>query len=450
MKKYKYFLVCAACFGGALNSKAQDSVKWTLQECIDYAIENNIQLKQSKITEEQGEADLSQQKASLFPSLSFSMSQSIDWRPLQEDATNIVTNGIASSSNNEFTENGSYGLNASWTVFNGGANVKNVKAQRLQNQITALSTQETANSIQEQIMQLYVQILYSKDALDVDESLLETSESQYNRGKEMYEEGLFSKTDLAQLESQAASARYDCVSMETQIADYKRQLKQLLEITDDIEFDVAGIESSDEATMQIIPAISEVYQNALATRPEIQSSRLSVDAADLDIDIAKAGYYPTISITAGVGDSHYSGSDESAGEQMRHNLDVSAGISLSIPIFDNKQNKTNLKKAKLSKTDSELQLLDEQIKLYGTIEEYWLNANSNQQKYIAALAKVKSAETSYELLDEQFKNGLKNIIELMDGRDELLSAQQDRLQSKYNTLLNIQLLKFYQGETINL
>ena len=175
-----------------------------------------------------------------------------------------------------------------------------------------------------------------------------------------------------------------------------------------------------------------------------------MDAAELDIDIAKAGYYPSISITAGIGDSHYSGSRESAGEQMKQNLNASAGVTLSIPIFDNKRNKTNLKKAKLTKMDSELQLQDQQKQLYSTIEEYWLNAYNNQQQYVASLAQLKSAQSSYELLDEQFKNGLKNIVELMNGRDELMSAQQNKLQSQYNTLLHIQLLKFYKGESINL
>ena len=211
------------------------------------------------------------------------------------------------------TENGSYGLNASWTVWDGGANRKNIKAQKLQNQISALATQTTANSIQEQIAQLYVQILYSKDALDVNKAMEETAKSQFGRGKEMYEQGQISKADLAQLEAQAASAQYDCVATQTQIDNYKRQLKELLEITDDRKFDISGIGINDEATMQLIPSVNEVYQKALNLRPEIQSSRLSIDAADLDIDIAKAGYYPSISLTAGIGDSHYSGSRESAG-----------------------------------------------------------------------------------------------------------------------------------------
>lgn len=439
---YSLFVFCG------LSAAGQEAKRWSLQECIDYAVENNIELRQKRISGEQGEVDLWQLKGELFPSLSFSTTQSIDYRPLQESVSNIVTNGIATSSDNKFSYNGSYGLNASWTVFNGGANVKNIKAQRLQNRITELSVAESANSIEEQIMQLYVQILYSKDALKVDRAILETSESQYERGCEMFEVGLFSKVDLVQLESQAASARYDCVSMEVQIADFKRQLKQLLEITDDAEFDIADVDSSDDVVMELIPSVAEVYQRALECRPEIESGRLGVEAADLNIDIAKAGYFPTISINAGLGESHNSQSSDSFDDQMRQNFDMSAGVSLSIPLFDNRKNRSNVKKAKLSKTDSELQLLDEQIKLYGTIEEFWLNANSNQQKYVAAVAKVNSAQLSYDLLDEQFKNGLKNIVELLDGRDELLSAQQDRLQSKYNTLLNVQLLRFYQGESV--
>ena len=448
---HKNYLACAALLFCTLQAAGQDSTKWSLQTCIDYAMEHNIQLKQNRVAEEQGAADLAQKKAELFPSLSLSTTQSIDYRPLQKSASNIVTNGIANSSSNKFTHSGNYGLNASWTVWDGGANRKNVKAQKVQNMISSLATQATANSIQEQIAQLYVQILYSKDALNVNKAMAETAESQYERGKEMFEQGQISKADLTQLEAQASSAQYDCVATQTQIANYTRQLKELLEITDNRSFDIAGLQNStDEATMQVIPSVNEVYQAALNSRPEIKSSRLNVDAAELDIDIAKAGYYPSISLSAGIGDSHYSGSRESAGEQMRQNLSASAGVTLSIPLFDNKRNKTNVKKAKLDKMDSELQLLDQQKQLYCTIEEYWLNAYSNQQQYVAALAQLKSAQSSYELLDEQFKNGLKNIVELMNGRDELMSAQQNKLQSQYNALLLIQLLKFYKGESINL
>ena len=421
-----------------------------MSDCIGYAMEHNISLKQNKLTEQQGEADLEQKRAALFPSLSLSTTQSLNYRPLQESMSSIVTNGIANNSSNKLTENGSYGLNAQWTVWDGGANRKNIRAQKLQNQLNGLSTQQTANSIQEQIARLYVQILYSKDALDVNRSMSETADRQYERAQVQYEQGLISKTDLTQLNAQSAAAKYDCVAMETQIAQYTRQLKELLEITDGRPFDIAPIEAGDEAARQTLPDLEEVYRNALNLRPEIQSRLLDVQVADVNIGIARAGYYPSVSLTAGIGDSHYSGSRESAGEQMKQNLNASAGITLSIPLFDNKRNKTNVKKAKLSKTDSELALQDAQKQLYGTIEEYWLNAHSSQQQFLAADAKLQSTKESFELLDAQFQNGLKNIVELMTGRDLLISAQQERLQSKYNALLNLQLLRFYQGEEIRL
>lgn len=448
--KYKHLFICTALMLQSFSVSGQEAGKWSLQDCIDYALAHNIQLQQSKLTEQQGEADLKQKQAALFPSLSFSTTQSLNYRPLQRSASNIVTNGIANSSTNKLTENGSYGLNASWTVWDGGANRKNIKAQKVQNQIYEQNTLQTANTIQEQITQLYVQILYSKDALEVNRSMHETAQKQYQRGTDFYEQGLMSKADLAQLEAQASSTQYDCVVTQTQIATYIRQLKELLEITDNREFDITGIESPDEATLSPVPEVGDVYQKALSLRPEIQSSRLNIDAADLNIGIARAGYYPSVSLTAGVGDSHYSGSNDNVGEQMRQNFNAAAGVTLSVPIFDNKRNKTNVRKAKLTKLNNELEYQNQQKQLYSTIEEYWLNAYSNQQKYIAASSKLKSAQSSYDLLDEQFKNGLKNIVELLNGRDQLMSAQQDRLQSKYNTLLNIQMLNFYQGNAINL
>lgn len=429
---------------------AQENKIWTLQNCMDYAAEHNIQLQKSKLTEQQGELDLVQKKAELFPSLSFSTTQTLSYRPLQESASNIVTDGIANSSSNKLTENGSYGLNASWNVWDGGINRKNIKNQKILNQIAQLNTQTTANSIQEQIAQLYIQILYSIEAKKVNEELLLTAESQYNRGKEMYNEGQISKADLAQLEAQVSSNQYNIVATQSQISNYTRQLKELLEIDGMQDFQISTLSLDDTSALAPIPDEAEVYESALASRPEIQAGKLNIETANLNIDIAKAGYYPSISINAGIGDSHYSGSRDSGAEQLKQNLNASLGFTISVPIFDNKRNQTNVKKAKIDKLDSELDLKNQQKQLFSTIDEYWVNANNSQQNFIAATAKVKSSETSYELLDEQFKNGLKNIVELQTGRDQLLSAKQDQLQSKYTTILNIQLLKFYKGEPINL
>ncbi|MBQ7572062.1 MAG: TolC family protein, partial [Bacteroidaceae bacterium] len=293
-------------------------------------------------------------------------------------------------------------------------------------------------------------ILYSTEAMTVNRQLAETAQKQYERGQQMQQQGQMSKADVAQLEAQWKSAQYDIVNSETQVLNYKRQLKALLELGIDTPFDVAGTEPTDEQVLSPIPSAQSVYEQAVQSRPEIRSAELSIDAADMSIDIARRGYYPTIGVSASAGDSHYSASQDNAGEQMKRNLNLSAGVNVSVPIFDNRRNRSAVERAKLEKLNSQLDLQDRKNDLSSTIENYWLNANSSQQRFRSARAKVESLETSYELLNAQFQNGLKNIVELRQGHDNLVTAKQDELQSKYTTLLNIQLLKFYSGEEINM
>ena len=207
---------------------------------------------------------------------------------------------------------------------------------------------------------------------------------------------------------------------------------------------------SDENVLLPLPTKKDVYMSALTLRPEIEASKLSVEASELGIDIAKAGYLPTISLSAGIGTNHTSGSDFTFGEQVKNGWNNSIGVSVSVPIFNNRQTKSAVQKARLQKQTSELDLQDQQKTLYKTIESLWLDANSAQQQYVAASQKLKSTETSYSLVSEQFNVGMKNTVELLTEKNNLLSAQQETLQAKYTAILNAGLLRFYQGEEINL
>ena len=263
-------------------------------------------------------------------------------------------------------------------------------------------------------------------------------------------QGQMAKADVVQLEAQLSSAKYAVVNTETQLANYIRQLKAPLELDLNTPFDVAGHIPSDEQVLALVPSAQEAYAKALEMRPEIKSAELSIEAADMQLDIAKRGFYPTIGASASLGSNHSTGSSNGWGEQMKTNLNMSAGLNFSVPIFDNRRNMSNVKTAKLQQLSSKLDLQDRKNALSSTIEQYWLNANSGQQNYIAAKSRVKSQEASYELLNEQFQNGLKNTVDVLQGRDNVISAEQDMLQSKYMALLNIQLLKFYTGEKIEL
>lgn len=423
--------------------------QWDLQSCIDYALEQNITIRKNRVTAESTQIDVKTAKAALFPSLSFSTSQQVTNTPYQE-TTNRVSGSEIFSSNKKTSYDGSYGLNASWTLYNGSKRLKTIQQEQLNNQVAQLDVATSENTIRESIAQIYIQILYAAESVKVNENTLEVSIAQRDRGQQLLNAGSIAKSDLAQLEAQVSTDRYQLVTAQATLQDYKLQLKQLLELDGENEMNVYLPALSDENVLTLLPSKKEVYVSALTLRPEIEAGKLNVEASELGIDIAKAGYFPTISLTAGIGSNNVSSSDFTFGEQIKNGWKNSIGLSVSVPIFNNRQTKSAVQKAKLQYETSMLSLLDEQKTLYKTIEGLWLDANSAQQRYAAANEKLKSTQISYELISEQFNLGMKNTIELLTEKNNLLQAQQEQLQAKYMAILNTQLLKFYQGDQLAL
>lgn len=433
---------------GKIPAQAADTLKiWTLQNCIDHAVENNISIQQSRLNAESSEIDLKNAKAALFPSVGFSTNQSLINRPFRNSSATVSgTEIISSDSGTSYT--GNYGLNASWTIYNGGENRKNIRLQKINSEISRLDTEESINSIEEEIVQLYLQILYSAETVKIRENTLAVSREELRRGQELFDAGSISKADLAQLYSQTSSDNYDWVSAKASLADYRLQLKQLLDIEEEMELMIPDIR--DDAVLAIIPDKDSVYASALETRPEILSGQLGIDASELDIEIAKAGYLPSLSLSAGIGTNHTSGNDYTFTEQIKNGWNNSIGLTLSIPITSNRQNKSAVEKARIQSSISKLELNQKQKDLYKTIESLWTDAASSQEQYIAAKAQEKSAEASYELASGQFALGMKNTVELLTEKNNFTNAVQEALQAKYMAILNICLLKFYNGESLSL
>lgn len=450
MNKKVLTLILVIVTATSTNTMAQNIKKWSLRQCIDYAMDNNIQLQKSKISENVAETELKQAKAGLLPNLSGSMTQSLSYRPFQKSSSNFVNGSITSNSSNKTIQNGSYGINANWTVWNGGINTNSIKSKQKDLEITRLESMQQANSIQEQITQLYVQILYSSDAVKVNKEINKKDSIAYVQGQEMLKAGKLSRSDLQQLKAAVSESGYAVVNSITQVRNYKLQLKQLLELQPGEEFDITPISTDESLVTSTIPDKMDVYSTALASRPEIISGKYNIESSELQLKIAKAGYMPTVSLTGGIGDNHMTGTNENFGNQMKYNLSGSVGLTLSIPIFDNRQTKSAIEKAKYNYANAQLDLTDKEKDLYTAIETYWLNATSNQQRFIAAKSNVESQQENNDLISEQFRLGLKDIVELTTSRSSLLQAKQEMLESKYMTLLNVQLLKFYSGEEIKL
>ena len=418
--------------------------QWSLKDCIDYALANNIQLQKAKVQQLSALEDIKQSQSALLPSLSLSTSQNVSYNPWPEQGSAMIAGNKVQADVKKVYYNGSYSLSGNWTVWNGGQNTNTVKLNKLAAEQARLDSAVTANNVLEQIAQLYVQILYSDEAISVTKESLKTSQANEERGKTMVSVGKMSKADLAQLTAQRAEDEYSIVEAESNLRNYKRQLKQLLQIADNDEFDVAIPSTTDEMALKEVPAMNDVYTAALAQRPEIQNAKLGIESSDLSVKIAKAGKMPTVSLNAGLSTSTTSMSQNGWGTQMKNNFTVGGGVSVSIPLFDNRKTKTSVNKAMLQKESYLLDLQDKQTTLYSTVENYWLQAVNNQNKFKAARVSTESAQASYELLSEQFNQGLKNIVELMTGKTNLLQAQQNELQSKYLAILNLNMLDFYR------
>lgn len=447
MKQRDLFII--AVLSSSTGLYAQDNKTWSLQDCIDYALEKNIQLQQNKLSLEEADVDVKTAKASLFPSLSFSTGHNLVNRPYQENSATVSGTEIITSNSNT-TYNGSYNLSAQWTLWNGGQRLNNIKQQKTNKEIAGLSVAETENMLQEEITKLFVQILYANESVTINKNTLEVSEATYKRAVELFKEGSLSKSDVAQLEAQASNDKYQLVTAESSLRNYKLQLKQLLELDGTTEMILDLPELNDEDVMAALPNQIDVYNTALTSRPEIQSSKLSIDNAKLGIKTAKAGYLPTISLSASTSCMTNNASTNNWAEQMKYGCNNMIGINLSIPIFNNRQTKSAVQKAQITYSSSQLDLINKQKELYSTIETLWLDALNAQQQYEAANSKLESCQTSFDMVNEQFNLGIKNTVELLTEKNNLLSAQQQRVQAKYMAILDRALLDFYAGNEIKL
>ena len=360
------------------NSATANAKEWSLQECIAYALQNNISLQKSSLNRLNAKEDILLSKAQLFPSLSASTNQMANYTPWVESG--ISSDGYARSSVDKVYYNGSYGVNANWTVWNGNRNTNTVKLNKLAEQKAAIDSATTANNIQEKIAQLYVQILYSNEAIKVNKESLKSSIQNEERGKEMLKVGKMSKADLAQLTAQRAQDEYNVINAESTTRNFKRQLKQLLQITDEEEFEVTPSMPTNEMAMQPIPALNNVYTLALASRPEIKAYQNSIEQSNLQIKLAKAQKLPTIGVNASVGTNTTSMNNNKWGEQLKTNFNAGAGVSISIPLFDQRSQKTALNKANIQKESALLDLI---------LMNIWMKiTQNNKSKQIPLCARI--------------------------------------------------------------
>ena len=453
MKHQRLFALATGILLTAGTVSAQEKTQtWSLEDCLQYAYEQNIELKQSRLSLESSQIDTKNAKAKFFPNLSAGVSYQYTNTPFQETTGNNLDNyiitGNSGSDKNQLS--GSYNLRSSLTLFNGGKLLNQVKSSKIAEEMQNASLEETFDNIESAIVTGYLQILYAQESVRINENTVEVSKAQCKRGEKLKNAGSLSESDYAQLVSQYSNDKYQLVVSQNTLAQNILTLKQLLElgIDETIEIETPELDATDVLTP--IASLNEIYQTALLCLPSIKYSELNIAAAKLDIKSAQSGYYPSLSLSAGVSTGHLSTSDGKTGSQMKNKLSESIGLSLSIPIYSNRDTRSAVSKARIAATTAELELESTKKTLLSDIENLCLDVKAAQEQYVSAQEQVKASQASYDLIQEKFNRGMANTLELLTEKNNLLSAEQQVLQAKYMAILNRLLLNIYQNKPITL
>ncbi len=440
----KFFLIGSTALlliggtSGVNDAAAQGRIcRWNLDSCINYAVNNNIDVRRSIVTLKSGMEDVSGAKAAFLPSVSAGSSQNFTYLP-------------SSNVNDHTSYSGNYTVTASYNIYQGGKRSYNLQNYNLTSKSNELSVLDNKIQIKQSVIEAYIQVLYNMETVNINKNTEEVSRKQMERGEALLEVGSISKVDYAQLVSRYKTDYSNRIAAENNLSNAVLTLKQLLEmdITDNIE--VEQMQVSNDEIMALIPSKEEIYYGALDIMPQIKSGEIDKEIAELNVKSAKSGFRPTLSVSTGVGTSHNSNGSGSFSNKLWNNFNQNAGLSLSIPIYSNRQNRTAVNKANLAVETADLQLANAKKQLLQQIESIYLDAVSAQTRYPAAVEAERAAKETYNLTNQQFEIGMKNTLELLTAQNDYLTAQQEVLQSKYTVVRNRLLLETYTVQSLSL
>jgi outer membrane protein len=425
----------------AQEARSESSEVWTLSDCIEYAIENNISIKDAALDTEQANVNYSQSKSSRLPDLygsasqSFSNGNSID--PITSD---YVTDQI-------YSTNAS--LNSTMTLFKGNQINNQIAQDELFRNQSVFLEEAAKNNIIVSILENYLQILYAKEGITIAENNLNVSEKEVERAKARLDAGTIALSDYTEAQSQAATNKYTIITAKNTYQQNIITLKQLLELnpTQDIEIETLG---NDVDYINLELDKMAIYNKALGILPEVNASNIGVEASKKDLDIAKGAYLPTLSLASSIGSGYTSVTDTNFSDQFNVNFNQRISLSLNIPIFNKNQTKAAVQTAQINIEKAQISQQTTVKEVYKKVETAYQNALSTQEQLVAAEASKTAAEQSYNLAQKKYELGALSTTDLVISQNTYTNAQQNYLQAKYLSVLYHQLLQFYQGNEIKL
>ena len=450
---------------------------WSLEDCIQHAMENNIQIKQTVLNTEYNENLLKQSKLGQIPNLSGSGNYSYSWGRALDQTTYRYTDEQIGSLN--------FGLNSYTNLFNGLQTRNTIQQNELNLMASYEDVQKIKNDITLNIAAAYLSIMFNRELLAVTEIQLETTGQQVERTKKMVDAGKLARGNFLELQAQYASEELNLVNAENQLAISLLNLQQILDLPIDSAFDVIIPELADPDEDPLLVNAMEVYRVAEQVMPEIKSAVLNLQSAEKGVAIAKGGRSPQLYLSAnfntgysdvreqvvsvsdpvqvpiGVtegGETVYSTNPQEIPtfgaypffDQMVDNRYTGLGLGLSIPIFNGWQVNTSIANARIMHENAKLELQSQKLTLYATIQQAYADAVAALKKFNAARQALISMEESFKYTEKKFEVGLVNTVDYNVSKNQLTSTQSDLLQAKYDFIFKTNVLNFYQGIPITL
>jgi outer membrane protein len=432
-------------------SIAQKQEVWTLERCLTYAVENNIQIKQSALQKESARLDKTQSLAQLFPNLNASTGFNTNFGRNIDPGTNQFVNEQVNSNN--------FSVRSGVTLFNGLRLLNSFKQSQLNLIAAEYDLEGLGNDVSMNIATAFMQVMFNEELLYVAQEQLDVSREQLERTQKLVDAGSIPEGNLFDIEAQLASSELQVINAENALSATVISLKQMLNLPasesfriqrPDVEFPVEGLAGKTVGT---------VYDHALNNWPQIKARESNLESARKGEKIAFATYTPTLSANASISTFYSSAfqdldqqtfefTDVPYGEQLDRNLSESIGLSLSIPIFNNLQSRTSVKKARLGRINAELQLQDQKNQLYSSVQQAYNDAQAAKRQYDASDKSVKANEKAFEYAEQRYKVGIMNSLEFNTAANNLTRSRSEGLRSKYDYIFKMKVLDFYQGKPI--
>lgn len=437
-------LIACLLFAAISSQQTQAQTPWTLRQCADYAVEHNINIKQRENSREQRELQLSTAKNSRLPDLNASASESFSFgRGLTLD--NTYTNRSTSST--------SFSLGTTVPLFTGFQIPNTIKLNQLNLEAATHDLEKAKNDIRMQVAQEYVQILYNMEMADVAHRQIDIDSAQVVRLQAFVDNGKASQAQLSQQQATLAKAKLTATQADNTLQLSLLSLSQLLELRSPEGFTIVRPNVAtvpDGFPSGLSP--DAIYQEALALKPEVQAEQLRLTATERNIDIAKAGNYPTLSFSAGLQSNYYKTNGmqaESFASQMKNNFSQYIGLNLSVPIFTRFQTRNNVRSAKIDRENQLLQLENVKKSLYKEIQQAYYNAVAASSKYTSSETAARSSKDAFVLTQAKYENGKATITEFNEAKNNYLNAESDLVQARYEYLYQTALIDFYRGKDLN-